>query len=460
MIDRSWKLQRYDRKDYSDLVEFPVEIVGRDGVVRRYSFEDSIRLYQRRISFAPVRYRERDLVGAELTHCRARIDQLRRSYFHRFGWAAELGRMGPEVGLGTLAGELAAFLGRVLRSEGRVDVRIDPVNPEPDGAGTWYVTAAGARTGMLLYVYRFDGEAPGEGPPVTPPAAEAIREGFFRQVKDLERIGHPDGDTERLLAFHHTLDCAFVLSGDADAAAVIDARAGEEGDGSDAVPTPWDVVVDAVRRGDPAAALSRCRQVVVDQPWHRQAYRAGALLAISAEDSLLAEEFALLGSKYFPADSVLRYYLAVTWSRQGRLDESEAAVREALALDPRFSPARLFLAQHLVARGRWSEITALTRPQGGGEDAPIQRELTLLRLRSLARRALAAGAGLALVSGALAGGDGWPIPAVGLCLLSSALGAAFALASRGGDPSRGVRVEDPAIGLRRLLRREGNALVS
>ena len=55
MIDRSWKLQRYERKDYSELVEFPVEIVGRDGVVRRYSFEDSIRLYQRRISFAPVR---------------------------------------------------------------------------------------------------------------------------------------------------------------------------------------------------------------------------------------------------------------------------------------------------------------------------------------------------------------------------------------------------------------------
>ena len=61
MIDKSWKLQRYDRKDYTELVEFPVEIVGRDGVIRRYSFEDAIRLYQRRISFASVRYRDPDL---------------------------------------------------------------------------------------------------------------------------------------------------------------------------------------------------------------------------------------------------------------------------------------------------------------------------------------------------------------------------------------------------------------
>ena len=142
MIDRSWKLQRYDRKDYTELVEFPVEIVGRDGVVRRYSFEDSIRLYQRRISFAPVRYRERDLVNAELLHCRSRIEQLRRSYFQRFGWASEPGRAGPEEALGALAGELTAFLCRVLRAEGRIDVRIEPVRPQPDGTGTWFFEAA------------------------------------------------------------------------------------------------------------------------------------------------------------------------------------------------------------------------------------------------------------------------------------------------------------------------------
>ena len=67
-MDKDWKLQRYGRKDYTDVVEFPVEIVGRDGVVRRYSFEDSVRLYQRRITFAPLRYRDTDLVDAEVGH--------------------------------------------------------------------------------------------------------------------------------------------------------------------------------------------------------------------------------------------------------------------------------------------------------------------------------------------------------------------------------------------------------
>ena len=83
-MDKDWKLQRYGRKDYSEIVDFPVEIVGRDGVVRRYSFEDSIRLYQRRITFAGIRYRETELIEAESQHCQSRIDQLRRSYFHRF----------------------------------------------------------------------------------------------------------------------------------------------------------------------------------------------------------------------------------------------------------------------------------------------------------------------------------------------------------------------------------------
>ena len=91
-MDKNGKLQRYDRKDYTELVDFPVEIVGRDGVVRRYTFEDSIRLYQRRITFAPIRFQDRDLARAEVNHCRSRIDQLRRSFFHRFGWGTPEGQ--------------------------------------------------------------------------------------------------------------------------------------------------------------------------------------------------------------------------------------------------------------------------------------------------------------------------------------------------------------------------------
>ena len=52
-MEKARKLRRYNRKDYAQLVDFPVEIVGRDGKVRRYSFEESVRLYQRRIASAP-----------------------------------------------------------------------------------------------------------------------------------------------------------------------------------------------------------------------------------------------------------------------------------------------------------------------------------------------------------------------------------------------------------------------
>ena len=63
-MDKSKKLKRYQRKDYKHLVSFPVEIVGRDGVVRRYSFESSVRLYQRRIASSRLRYHDPEVAAA------------------------------------------------------------------------------------------------------------------------------------------------------------------------------------------------------------------------------------------------------------------------------------------------------------------------------------------------------------------------------------------------------------
>ena len=63
-MDKGRKLRRYSRKEYSQVVDFPVEIVGRDGVVRRYTFEESVRLYQRRIASAGMRYDDGEVVKA------------------------------------------------------------------------------------------------------------------------------------------------------------------------------------------------------------------------------------------------------------------------------------------------------------------------------------------------------------------------------------------------------------
>ncbi len=356
-MDKTWKLQRYDRKDYSEFVDFPVEIVGRDGVVRRYAFEDSIRLYQRRITFAPVRYADPDLIRAEVNHCQSRIDQLRRSYFHRFGWGTPEGQRSPEEAFGTLCGEIAAFLCRVLACEGRPDIRFDRLEcqgtaGEAGEKSTWYLTAdAGAPAGMVLYVHRFPMPSlePTSGP--EPRSSQDLtRERFFAQVRRLERSGRCGRDSEKLLAFHHTVDCGFVLSGRAsDFEAFVGAR--HEQPRVELAPTPWDEVLEIVRKGDYEAGLSRCRQLVGEQPYHRNGYVMGAMLACFLGDSVVAEDIAMLGSRYFPKDGAIHYYLGLAQGRLGLAEEGERSLRHAIEVAPQLVAARIALGVQYLHQG-------------------------------------------------------------------------------------------------------------
>src|SRR5579859_7285456 len=79
-MTKSEKLRLYEQKDYTELIEFPVELVGKDGIVRRYTYEESLLVYQKRIESAHQRYRDRDVAAAEVDHCVKRIDQIRRSW--------------------------------------------------------------------------------------------------------------------------------------------------------------------------------------------------------------------------------------------------------------------------------------------------------------------------------------------------------------------------------------------
>ncbi|MEN0066841.1 MAG: tetratricopeptide repeat protein, partial [Myxococcota bacterium] len=332
-----------DRKDYSELVDFPVEIVGRDGVVRRYTFEDSIRLYQRRITFAPIRYRDNDLVRAEVNHCRSRIDQLRRSYFHRYGWGTPDGQTSVEETFGDLAGELAAFLCRVLNSEGRPEIQFDSIEAENDGVSTWYVTHDPNNSGMILYFHRFEGVR-----------ADQIRERFFSSLKAFERMGRSMGDAERLIAFHHTVDCGFVLTGrGADHSSIV--RVKEDSRPVDLAPTPWDELLEIIRKGDYEAGLRRCKELVAEQPYHRNAYVAGSMLGAFLGEHLDGEDLALVGTRYFPEDGSLHYYLGLCRSRQGRGDEAETALRRALELSPDLVSARTVLVVHYVQARRYRD---------------------------------------------------------------------------------------------------------
>jgi tetratricopeptide (TPR) repeat protein len=318
-----------------------VEIVGRDGVIRRYTFEDSIRLYQRRVTFAPIRYRDRDLIDAEVHHCRHRIDQLRRSFFYRYGWGTPDGQPDPELVFGDLAGELAAFVRRVLRADDRPDVRLEAIEEGSDGVSTWFLVPSGADTGMLLYVHRFEVED-----------REAARERFFTTLKSLERPER-DGDGERLLAFHHSADCGFILTGQAGQFESLEQLSQSDGVIRDISPSLWDRLVDQVRLGQYQDALTTGRRLLREQPHHRRAYVVGSALACFLGRFTEAEEIAILGGLYFPSDGALLYWRGVACWRQGRLADAAEALERALEAAPELALARFLLVVVCFDQGRW-----------------------------------------------------------------------------------------------------------
>lgn len=385
-MDKNWKLQRYSRKDYSELVDFPVEIVGRDGVVRRYSFEDSIRLYQRRITFAAIRYRDDELVEAEVGHCRSRIVQLRRSYFQRYGWGTPEGEADPEDVFGGLAGEVAAFLCRVLRCEERPDVRFQRLGGD-EGVTHWYLSTLGVPVALLLQVHTFMGE---QGDPQ--------RESFFTVLKSLESATRLAGDAERLVAFHHTADCGLILTCQGDQAEDLAAWRASEDLAHDAEPTPWDQVVELVRRNQLEEALGRCRSLVDEQPWHRNAYAGGAVLATWLGRPEVAEDLALVGSRFFPEDAVTHYQLGLARARLDRPADAVQALERAVELDPGLTLARLLLVVLCYEQGHFRKARRVLRARRGHRADDRRTAAILSRLEQWTLwRGLTVTAGLACV---------------------------------------------------------------
>lgn len=377
-MDKHRKLRKYRKKDYTMLVEFPVEIVGRNGVVRTYSFEDSIRLYQRRIASAGSRYDDHEVVEAEIDHCRQRIRQLRRSYFERYAWAAVRSLSSREIAGGEMAAEVAAFLARYAGSVDRAE-RFGIQAVESDShARVWYLEPPSGSP-LLLYLYRL-------GPDEHCPAREEMQ----ALVSTLEGCLAQE-DREHLHASHATADCGLLLTGSEPYQPPEEPirRAMPEGVGLGYL-DPVSQAVAMLRAGKPEQALQLLDSVLAVQPSNRNAALTAALAAGQLGSPVQAELYARLAAAYHPGDAILIHQLGISLLQQHRLEEAEEAFAAALTMQPWLFPSRLLLVLLALHTGRLDDAVAMLdkrdEREGRGQ-ADATRAVSALVRRARWRRA-------------------------------------------------------------------------
>lgn len=460
-MSKTNKIRRYRRKDYTSVVEFPVEIIGRDGMVRRYSFEESIRLYERRIASADIRYTDRELVLAEKNHCKFRIDQLRRSFFAHHGWPAveivdELG--GPP---GILAAEVAAFLRRALAAVSAVPERFSFslleradthrvyfVQPPNDGR----VADSPIDGHFLLYVFPF---ALGE--------TTVVREAFFDMVKVLDGVRITGGrSVESMVAFFHTHDCGLILTGSGKLSQRL-ALGATESDASEDLPwgasePPADRVEEGMRMlsaGRLDDALRAFTDAYAEQHFRRVAYLGAAVVAdqLGLDDEV--ETATVMGCRYFPGDAALEFHRGLNQMRRQRFKAALATFgrlgewrngRHAVALMVCLS----LLGDRQYRLGR----SALRRlnPRAFKLDPHLESIIRWTRAQQWARDLiLGAGVGIAaLGAAAVVSGLSWwgLVPAVGGVVLARMVMASWhrqLIAQLCGDPAHRMRLSSSAV---------------
>lgn len=411
-MDKHHKLRKYRKKDYSMLVEFPVEIVGRNGVVRTYSFEDSVRLYQRRIASAASRYDDSEVVEAEIGHCRQRIRQLRRSYFERYAWAAIRSLSKREIAGGEMAAEVAAFLARYAGSVDEAE-RYDIQAVESDGlTRVWYLEPPGSKP-LLLYLYRFE---PGDDC-----ASRQELQAFVRTLEDCPATD----DREHLHATHSTADCGLLLTGREPVQPREPQAQREQPQGVGlGYADPVSQAVSMLRAGNPEDALHLLDSYLAVQPDHRNAALTAALAAGHIGSPKQAEMYVRLAVAYHPGDAILIHQLGISLLQQQRLDEAAEAFTKALDMQPWLFPSRLLLALLALHNRNLDQAVALIGKrdarEGKGQADATRAVSALIRRARLRRIGLIIGTAASVVAATwVVLGHPFAIP----CFLATVLGS-------------------------------------
>ncbi len=439
------KLDAYVAKDYSENIEFPVELVDRDGVVRRYSYEESLAVYHRRIQSAPWRYADDELIRAEIGHCSRRIDQIKRSYNAR-ARRGDAAPTNPRAALGEGFELLRSHYEdqlerRGLEVEGGLPLELSLLEDRP-GCRVYHVGFGGG-AGHLLYVHLLD-QRGDRDPQVA-----------FREARDRFRGQASGRDVERLLLAEQGRRAGFLLTGtdDLPPALLEVARpvptSVEDGAGSEIDwlmegmgprvprylseqeasddPGAFEEGLEALREERAERAIERFTEAVQANPYHREAYLALLAVLDGSGRYQEAEFYGALAARYLEADGLVRYRQGINFVRQGRFEDAVEAFDDACRLAPDLYPPAYFAAHVLIAQGmdlggavRRLEQANTTAP----DEVHIAESLRIARRCLRARRSMRVGgatlAGLGVVAIALGTPVGW----AGLVLGTALVGAA------------------------------------
>jgi len=442
--DEDEKLQAYDSKDYSELIEFPVELVDRDGVVRRYSYEESLAVYHRRIQSAPWRYSETELVQAEIGHCTRRIDQIRRSYRNRADQGESVAAPNPRAALGEGYDAVREHYRGLLSQRGLTAPDDLPLVvrllQDESGSRVYHVGLGGDRAGHLLYVYPFD--RLGDGNP---------REAWERARDSWRGIPPGGADVERLLMSAEAGGSGYLLTGLQDLPAGLQALANAE-DANPALATlpdpgdsqpfwmatpgadagggfdPFQRGLDALSNDRTEEAIASFRHTVERNPYHREAYLALLAVLDGAGRHEEAEMYGAMAESHLPGDALVKYRQGLNLLRRGDLDEAVAAFDESAARNPGLSQPAYFAAHVLLARGKdldgaHARLTAAAAVADDDEDhvgVALRRVEGLVRVRTGLRVGGAVCAGLFALAALMGQPVGWVGVAPALALAATA----------------------------------------
>ena len=428
------KVRAYDGKDYSEDIEFPVELVDRDGVVRRYSYEESLAVYHRRIQSAPWRYGEDELIRAEIYHCTRRIDQIKRSYQRK----SQGGASGPTNARAALGEAFEAIRDhyielireRRLKLSGELKLLVTLVDDQPP-CRVYHLGFGGSRGGHLVYVYPFD--RLGDGDPRR----------SFEEARDAFRRVLPGAGVEQLLQVEEGRSAGYLLTGASEfpegLAALctrVEESGAEGGDGSqpwwlggpqpeeepeEPGTGPFEDGVAALRDEDVEQAVQCFRDAVEENPFHREAYLALLGVLDGSDRYEEASLYAEMALRNLPADALIRYRQGINLVRLGRLREAVAVFDEAATGNPAMHQPSYFAAHVLLARGRDLDGAHLRLRRAVGlapdEEAVVSAYATVERALLLRRVLRGVGLGCAALAGL---GFAYDVP-------SSLLGGAAAL---------------------------------